>query len=65
VDHNDDSAESADQAAPDEIKDQMRAALDKKHAREHEGQDHLDGRAKAQGTHGQSGGARQFRRKSG
>ncbi len=65
MDTNNDSPESADRAAPDDIKEQMRAALAKKGAREHEGQDHLEGRAKAQGTHGQSGGARHFRRKSG
>jgi hypothetical protein len=52
--------------APEDLKEQFRAALDRKRERETEahGDDARD-RGKIHGTHGPAGGKRNFRRKSG
>ena len=57
--------EQSDAAAKADLQAKMKAALDRKHAAESEGQAHLDAHSKSQQTHGKSGGGRQFRRKSG
>ncbi len=50
--------------AANDVKAQMAEALERKHAAEHGGEAHLDGQGKADHTHGKTGGAKQFRRKS-
>ena len=45
-------------------REQMRIALEKKNQKNKKGQAHLDGHAKADGTHAKAGGPREFRRKS-
>lgn len=67
-DVNEQTGPAADSAQTDEAVDpreQMRIALEKKNQKSHQGQAHLDGHAKADGTHGKAGGPREFRRKSG
>ena len=53
--------------APEEstAKAQMKEALERKQAREHPGQSHLNGPGKAGHTHGKTGGQQRFQRKSG
>lgn len=59
-------ATAAEEQDPQAIaKEQMRQALEKKNQKAQAGAAHLDGHAKAAGTHGKVGGSRQFRRKSG
>ncbi len=59
------SAEDQEETTIDDVKAKMKAALDRKHATEHPGQDHLDKHGKADHTHGKSGGQERFQRKSG
>jgi hypothetical protein len=59
------AAEPAPDEAIDDLRAKMREALDRKHAAEHAGQAHLDGRQAARGEHGREGGPREFRRKAG
>ena len=59
-------SESNDTAAPLDPKEAMRQALERKRAAEHEGQARIDEeREKGGHAHGQVGGKRVFRRKSG
>lgn len=53
------------EAAPADVREQMRIALEKKQAQQRGGAAHLDGNAKAGHTSGKAGGNREFRRKSG
>ncbi|MEI6623697.1 MAG: DUF5302 domain-containing protein [Actinomycetes bacterium] len=50
---------------PIDPKEQMRIALERKNQKASQGHSHLDGHAKADGTHSKAGGPREFRRKSG
>lgn len=61
----DTAAETSPIPQPVDTRELMRIALEKKNQRSKAGSAHLDGHAKAGGTHGKAGGARQFRRKSG
>ncbi len=58
---------SADEpaGAGEDIKANMRRALERKHAAEHGGDAHLQGGTAAQGVHAKEGGRREFRRKAG
>ncbi|MRH29272.1 hypothetical protein GH740_08070 [Microbacterium sp. SYP-A9085] len=58
----DDTAQSA---ASDEMKRKFRDALEKKNARQRDGQKHLDGQGAVHEPHGRAGQKREFRRKSG
>lgn len=49
----------------DRIKEQFRAALDRKKNRDNRGTAHLDADSKAQGAHSTADHHREFRRKSG
>jgi hypothetical protein len=53
--------------ATDDVKRKFREALEKKNAsaRTREGEAHLDGESAVHSAHGQAGGKREFRRKSG
>jgi len=53
------------EGADGDVRAKMKEALDRKNQQSHAGQAHLDGHAKAGGTHGKAGGGREFRRKSG
>lgn len=59
------TADSTDTDKAADPREQMRIALEKKNQKSQQGQAHLDGHAKADGTHGKAGGPREFRRKSG
>lgn len=48
-----------------DIKSKMREALDRKHAAQHSGEAHLQGRTSARGVHSKEGGRQEFRRKAG
>lgn len=48
-----------------DIKAQMKAALDRKHEKEHAGEAHLNANSRDGSNHGKEGGNRQFRRKAG
>lgn len=50
---------------PTDPKEQMKLALERKHAKEKKGQAHTEGHAKAEHASGPAGGSRMFRRKSG
>ncbi|WP_029145708.1 DUF5302 domain-containing protein [Microbacterium luticocti] len=52
-------------AASDEMKRRFREALDKKNARQHAGEAHLDAGGAVHEPHGRAGHKREFRRKSG
>jgi len=58
----DDTAQSA---ASDEMKRKFRDALEKKNARQRDGQKHLVGQGAVHEPHGRAGQKREFRRKSG
>ncbi len=60
-----DDADATASQPPADPRELMRIALEKKNQRSKAGAAHLDGHAKAGGTHGKAGGSRQFRRKSG
>jgi hypothetical protein len=60
-----DAGQGAEGSGNDDVRARMREALDRKHAGEHAGQPHLDGRQAARGEHGREGGPREFRRKAG
>lgn len=57
--------QAADRSGSDDVRARMREALDRKHAAEHAGEAHLNGRQAARGEHGREGGPREFRRKAG
>ncbi len=60
------SQDSSHNSAPEDVKAKFREALAKKNQRNAGPQeDHFDGQAKAQGTHGAAGGPKDFRRKTG
>jgi len=52
-------------AASEEMKRKFREALDKKNARQRDGEQHLDADSAIHGPHGAVGNKRTFRRKSG
>ncbi|WP_344781135.1 DUF5302 domain-containing protein [Microbacterium kribbense] len=52
-------------AAPDEMKQKFREALEKKNAAHRNGPAHLDGQGAVNEPHGRAGHKREFRRKSG
>jgi hypothetical protein len=58
---------SEEQQGPgkDAVREQMKAALDRKNAAERRGEAHLDGHGKGEHPHDKTGGPEQFRRKSG
>lgn len=57
--------DTAQTAASDEMKRKFRDALEKKNARQRDGQSHLDGQGAVHEPHGRAGQKREFRRKSG
>lgn len=65
VDDERDETPSPEAQDPNDAREMMRTALEKKNQRSKSGAAHLDGHPKAGRTHGKAGGARQFRRKSG
>jgi len=56
---------SSPSGSVDDVKAQMKAALQRKHDAEPAGQAHLDGQGKAQQPHSREGGVQRFQRKSG
>lgn len=57
--------ETATSEVPIDPKEQMRLALERKHAKEKAGTSHTDGNSTTGHASGQAGGAKMFRRKSG
>jgi hypothetical protein len=63
------TAESSDITAEteseDDVKARFREALERKQAKNRQGEEHADARSKVHDAHGPAGGKRTFRRKSG
>ena len=52
-------------AAPDDVKQRFREALERKQAKAKQGEEHADGSSKVHNAHGPAAARRTFRRKSG